>query len=105
MIHDIIHTIITGTLESFDIAFCVSANIATYLIIKSIEDITHHTTLSIWSKRIVFIIVSLVIAVIYCIAGTDYRTILNSIILAPVSWSWVFKPICAKLNIDYTHKD
>ena len=45
--------------------------------------------------------VSIITAIIYYITNSDIKIIFNSFILAPVSWSWIFKPICKKFNIDY----
>lgn len=103
MIEQLITDIINDVFHSFDIPFCVVVNIATYLLIKSIIDYKKCNNLSIWQKRIIFIIVGIAIGYFYCTMGYDYKIIFNSIILAPVSWSWIFKPICAKLNIDYNN--
>ena len=100
---ELILTIINNTISSFDFTFCIIANIATYLTIKSIIDYKKNCNFSTWNKRITFIIVSIIIAIIYYITGSDVKTIFNSFILAPVSWSWIFKPICKKFNIDYSN--
>ena len=105
MINEIITNIINNTISSFDIPFCITINIATYLIVSIINDIKQTTKLTTWNKRVIFLFVSIIIGTIYCLLGSDYRTILNSVILAPVSWSWIFKPICAKLKIDYNNKE
>ena len=104
MIEEIITNIINNTLTSFDIPFCITVNIATYLVIKCIDDLNGDKTVSTWHKRLTFVIVGIIIGIFYCYDGCDYRTILKSFILAPVSWSWLFKPICAKLKIDYKTK-
>ncbi len=101
---DLISTIINNTITSFDFPFCITVNIATYLIIKSITDYKTKSKLSTWTKRLIFLFVSVIIAIIYYATGSDPKTILNSFILAPVSWSWIFKPICDKLNIGYSAK-
>lgn len=101
---EIISNIINNTINNFDIAFCVIVNIATYLAINTINNIRKNKKLTTWNKRIVFLVVSFIIAIIYCIIGSDYKIIFNSLILAPVSWSWIFKPICNKFNIDYNSK-
>ena len=101
MVNEIISNIIERTLNSFDIPFCITINIATYLVIKTYEDFRKGAIIGTWSKRLIFLIVSIIIACIYCFTGSEYKVILNSFILAPVSWSWIFKPICAKLKIDY----
>lgn len=104
MLEEIIINIINNTINSFDIPFCISVNIATYITVNIINN-KRNNKLTTWNKRLVFLIISILIAIFYCANGSDYRTILNSIILAPVSWSWIFKPICSKLKIDYKNKD
>lgn len=105
MINELISNMINNTLNSFDIPFCITVNIATYLFINVINNINKNIKLNTWHKRLMFLFISIIIAIFYCANGSDYKTILNSVILAPVSWSWIFKPICAKLKIDYNSKD
>ena len=102
---EIITTIINNTIASFDIPFCLSVNIATYVIIKSITEAKAKGKVSTWNKRLIFLAVSVIVAIIYYLTGSEVKTILNSFILAPVSWSWIFKPICDKFNIGYNTKD
>lgn len=97
-------TIINNIISSFDFPFCISVNVATYIVIKFITDYKKKGKISTWNKRLIFLIMSTIIATIYCLIGSDIKTILNSFILAPVSWSWIFKPICDKLNIGYNVK-
>lgn len=99
-----ISIIINNTISSFDFPFCISVNIATYIIIKLITDYKKKSKISTWNKRLIFLIISTIIATIYCLTGSEPKMILNSFILAPVSWSWIFKPICDKLNIGYNTK-
>lgn len=102
---EIITTIINNTISSFDIPFCVSVNIATYILIKGITEAKNKGKISTWNKRLIFLAVSILLAIIYYLTGSEVKTILNSFILAPVSWSWIFKPICNKFNIGYNTKD
>lgn len=102
---ELINELIHNTLGCFDIPFCITVNVATYLIIKGITDAKPNLNISIWHKRVVLLILSIIIGCFYYITGTDFRTLLNSTILAPVAWSWIFKPICSKLGIDYNSKD
>lgn len=99
-----ISTIINNTISSFDFPFCISVNVATYIVIKFITDYKKKGKVSTWNKRLIFLIMSTIIATIYYLTGSEPKTILNSFILAPVSWSWIFKPICDKLNIGYNAK-
>lgn len=100
MLEEVISNIINTTIASFDFPYCVIVNLLTYLTIKVINA-RNTKLLQTWGKRLVFFIVSILVATVYCSNGSDYKIIFNSIILAPVSWSWIFKPICNKLNIGY----
>ena len=101
---EVISTIVNNIINSFDFTFCITANIATYITIKTITDYKNKGKVSTLNRRLIFLIISIVISTIYCITGSDIKTIFNSFILAPVSWSWIFKPICDKLNIGYNAK-
>lgn len=96
-----IKEIIDITIESFDFSFCIIVNILTYIIIKLIDDINGINKVSTWTKRIVMLCSVIVVSIIYYIVEIDLKLIINSAILAPVFWSWIGKPICNKLNIDY----
>ena len=97
---EFINEIINSIIQSFDFGYCVVVNIVVYLTIKTFDSIKEKR-LSKWQKRIVLIISAFVLGIVYYFTGSDMRIIANSIILAPVSWSWVFKPICVMFNIDY----
>lgn len=101
MIEEIINNIITTIISSFDFAYCISVNVLTYLIIKIIDSLNGNKTVSTWSKRIVLLVVILFTGVLYNLIGCDNKVLLNSAILAPVSWSWIIKPICKYFKIDY----
>ena len=92
-------------LENFDISYCIAVNIATYLIIKCIDDINGKKIVPRYCKRIILLIVIVVMAIIYHVIGINTKVIIDSAILAPVSWSWIFKPLCSRLNIDYKKID
>ena len=98
---EIISNAIQTTLNSFDFAYCIIVNILTYLIIRIINDRNGHKDLSTWSKRLVLFLVILSTGGLYIILDYDIRTLANSAILAPVFWSWVMKPLCKFLKIDY----
>lgn len=99
---DLLINIIKDIVDNFNLAFCVTVNIITYLVISIISDFNHNIKVTTWTKRIIFLIISILIGIFYYTTGSDITIIFNSIILAPVSWSWIFKPICKKLNIDYS---
>ena len=100
----IILELINKTLESFDFPFCIIVNIATYLAIKLYTDYKKKSQISTFNKRLIFLAISIIIAIIYYVTGSDSKTIFNSFIIAPVSWSQIFKPICDKFNIGYYSK-
>ena len=100
MIEEVISNIVNTTIASFDFTYCVIVNLLTYLTIKCIS-IRKPKWFGTWGKRLVFFLVSILVAIVYYSSGSDYKIIFNSIILAPGSWSWIFKPICNKLNIGY----
>lgn len=98
--------IINTTLNSFDFGLVISINIATYIIIKTIDDINGNKEVSTLVKRLIMILCCVIISVIYSIFDfCDNRLILNSAILAPVFWSWIGKYIVKKLGIDYKKID
>ena len=92
---------INTTLQSFDLTYCIVVNILTYLIIQRFDIDERVNNLNTWQKRLVFSIVCIFVAIVYYFTGNSIKVLFNSIILAPVSWSWLFKPICNKFNIDY----
>lgn len=102
MIMEHIGGIIDNTINSFDFGLVVSINIATYLIIKFIDEINGVNNVSTWIKRVVMIICTVLLSVVYhFIDPSEDRLIINSMILAPVFWSWIGKPIATLFKIDY----
>lgn len=101
---DVINNIINALISQFDFTYCVIVNIMTYLIINfMIKLVGGNVVVPI--KRIVLLFSIIVIAAIYYFLGTDIKVLVNSAILAPVSWSWIFKPIANKLGWDYKQID
>ena len=100
----IILELINKTLESFDFPFCIIVNIATYLVIKLYTDYKKKSQISTCNKRLIFLAISIITAIVYYATGSDCKTIFNSFIFSLVSWSWIFKPICNKFNIGYYSK-
>lgn len=98
-----IESIVDNILQGFDFSYCVTVNVLTYIIIVTIASIKD-VVLTKWQKRIVLVLCILIISTIYYFIHTDIKVLVNSSILAPVSWSWVFKPICKRFNIDYKHE-
>lgn len=90
----------------FDLSFMLCVNILTYILIKVIDDLNGDKVVGTWTKRLVMIISCFVIAAGYRAGGYEETVILiNSSVLAPVAWSWIFKPILKKLGVDYKQID
>ena len=103
---EIIKDIINTVINNFDFAYIISINIMTYLLIKCIDKINKEKEVPTWQKRIILFISIICIFFIYYINDYDDNIkLLNSSILAPISWSWIIKPIFIKLNIDYKKID
>lgn len=96
-----INQIVTAIIDSFDFGYCVSVNILTYLIIKFIDEINGNKKVTTWQKRGVLILSIICVSAIYYNTDISLKVLINSAILAPVFWSWICKPICNKLGIDY----
>ena len=101
---DVINNIINALISQFDFTYCVIVNIMTYLIINFMIKVVGGNVV-ILVKRMVLLFSIIVIATIYYFLGTDIKVLVNSAILAPVSWSWIFKPIANKLGWDYKQID
>lgn len=90
----------------FDLSFMLCVNVLTYILIKAIDDINGDKSVGTWTKRLVMIISCFAIAAGYRAGGYEETLILiNSSVLAPVAWSWIFKPILKKLGVDYKQID
>jgi hypothetical protein len=101
---EIIYNAIETTLKSFDFSFCISVNVATYIIINTLISFKKKD-ISIWFKRSILLLCILFIGTIYYLIDNDIKLIINSSILAPVFWSWIIKPICKYFKIDYKNID
>ena len=101
---DVINNIIHALISQFDFTYCVIVNVMTYLIINFMIKLAGGNIV-VPIKRIVLLFSIIVIAAIYYFLGTDIKVLVNSAILAPVSWSWIFKPIANKLGWDYKQID
>lgn len=88
--------------NNFDFSFMFVINAMTYFIIKIVDDFDRNKPISIWMKRLILIMCIVVVGGYYNEFNLiDKRVLINSAILAPVFWSWIAAPICAKLGIDY----
>lgn len=97
--------LINSITNDFDLSFCIVVNIATYIIIRCIDDANGKKSITTWQKRLVLAIVIFIVAIVYYAINISPKVIINSAIAAPVTWSWIFKPLCSRLNIDYRKID
>lgn len=102
---DFIIGLLTNIADNFDLSFCIVVNVITYFAIQTFTDVKKGFVFTTWQKRLVFLVMALICGVVYKVMGADYRVIFNSIIIAPVSWSWIFKPIYKRFNLDYSKKE
>lgn len=94
--------IINQLVANFDFGFMLILNVVTYIIIKLVDEINKEKIVTTWQKRIIFVCASLVIGcVYYFLSDVKPIVIINSIIIAPIAWSWLAKPIAGKFGIDY----
>ena len=94
-----VQEIVDNLIQGFDLSYCLAVTILTYLVIKVLNGFGK--TPGTWGKRIVLLIVIAILGTAYYFIGCEPKVLLNSSILAPVSWSWIFKPLVKVLNIDY----
>jgi len=88
--------------DNFDFAYMASVVVATYIAIRTIEPMSKTKHLKRWIKRLIFVLVSLILAGGYIMLKYDNSiALLNSAILAPVVWSWVGKKVADFFGIDY----
>lgn len=102
---EIINQIIQQVINSFDVAYCFVVNLLTYILISSITTIIHNQITRVW-KRLILCVSIVIVSIAYVNFGSiDIRVLINSIVLAPISWSWVLKPIAKRMNWDYKDFD
>lgn len=97
--------IINQLVSNFDFTIMLIINVVTYVLIKLLDEINKEKIVTTWQKRIIFIIASIIVGCIYYfLSDVKLIIIIDSIIIAPVAWSWLAKPIANKLGIDYKPK-
>ena len=97
--------IINQLVSNFDFTIMFIINVVTYVLIKLLDEINKEKIVTTWQKRIIFIVASIIVGCIYYfLSDVKLIIIIDSIIIAPVAWSWLAKPIASKLGIDYKSK-
>lgn len=98
--------IIDILIENFDIAYMLSINILTYIVIKILDYFNKDKKVKLMIKRLCLIICTIICCVLYkMFTDADVRVLINSTIAAPVFYSWVMKPIFKKYNLGYFKED
>lgn len=88
--------------KNFDLSYMLCVNVLAYMIIKLIDDLNGDKVVGTWTKRAITVISCFVVAAAYKLNGYNETVVLiNSAIIAPVAWSWIFKPILNKFGVDY----
>lgn len=91
--------LISQVISNYNFNLILSINIISYLIIQLLHKIMF-TPKGI--KILITIVVSIAAGILYhFISDTSTEVLVNSVILAPLAWDWVFKPILNKIGIDY----
>lgn len=99
-----INQIIQQVINSFDFTYCVVVNALTYTLVTVLIYLCRsNVTRTI--KKLVLLFSIVVVSTIYHAIGVDAKLIINSSILAPISWTWIIKPILSKLGYDYKDID
>lgn len=91
-------------LSKFDLTYMFAVNVATYIIIKVIDNLNGEKIVPTYLKRIIAFIVGAVIAFAVISFGTDKTIILYSFILSLVSWDILFKPILNIIGDKFNYK-
>lgn len=98
--------IIDQLITNFDFVLMLVINVITYVMIKLVDELNKEKQVTTWQKRIIFVVVAIVMGLVYYFIGdTKAIVIIDSIIIAPVAWSWLAKPIAKRLGIDYKKID
>ena len=83
-------------INNFDFSYMLIINVLTYILI---ELFNKKFNLNLWCKRLILLICVIVVTISYKLIGYDNGIVLlNSAILSPISWSWIFKPIINKFK-------
>lgn len=88
--------------NNFDFALMLILNVVTYISIKILDEINKEKNVTTWQKRFIFVVSAVIVGTIYYFASDiKFIKIIDSIIIAPVAWSWLAKPIANRMGIDY----
>lgn len=93
--------IINYTILNFNFGIIISINVLAYLVIQLIGYFAKKK-INKGVKIVVTCVCSICMFLLYGeISDIAKDVLVNSTIIAPISWDWIIKPIAKKLNIDY----
>ena len=100
-----IDRIIDLLVNNFDFAYMLVVNLITYFVIKIIDHANGIKPVPRLIKRLVLVITTIVLGYVYYLNDAPTTQLINSAILAPVAYSWIFRPILIKLGVGYKSFD
>lgn len=99
-----IENIIDYTINNFNFGYVISINVLAYLIIQLIGYFAKKK-INKGVKIVITCICSICMFLLYGhISDIETDVLVNSTIIAPVTWDWIIKPLFKKFNIDYKEK-
>lgn len=97
--------IIEQLINNFDFTYMLIVNVLTYIFIKVLDYTNGYKRVKVYQKRILLVISIIIVAGVYKMNYYENNIVLiNSSIMAPVAWSWIFRPICNKLGVGYKQR-
>lgn len=97
--------IIEQLINNFDFTYMLVVNVLTYILIKILDYANGYKRVKVYQKRILLVISIVIVTGVYKMNYYENNIVLvNSSIMAPVAWSWIFRPICNKIGIGYKQK-
>lgn len=94
-------TILSYVNDSFNFAYVISINIVVYVLIMLFENLFKRKIKKGY-KILTTILITIAFGILYhFITDIPNEQLINSSILAPVSWDWIIKPLLTKFKIDY----
>lgn len=96
------NNIIQILVDNFDLAFILSINVLTYSVIKIIDYFNGTKKVACGIKRLILVICAILLGIVYKFTTEiDNKVLINSIICAPIIYSWIIKPILKKIGVGY----
>ena len=89
-------------IDNFDFAYIIVTNLFIYFLIKLADIVNGNKKVPLLHKRVLTLVGIIVMFVAYYFSNYgNVIVLINSSIAAPVTWSWVLKPLFNKLKMSY----